>query len=642
MQHPRHLLPDMMVGPWRIKGPLGTGGFGAVFRVESAGTEYALKFAVHGPDSEDLNRTDARARRELACLLLISHPNVVRVWGHGRWPDPRSGFHYVVMDYVEGLTLVDWVKQARPTPRQVVRLFDTLALTLAALHAQGVHHRDLKGTNILVRAADGQPVLVDFGAAEHSAVSSPLTEGPLPPGTPHLRTPEALRFHREQYTDPEARYPFQPTDELYALGATLYEVLTGAPPFPPHLPRDVLIGLIETKMPASPDTLNPSVPPALAELVLRLLAKRPEERPASGRVLHEQFQALLRDEAPAWDAPLLPGADTATTEGMGAAPVAAPIAVPVPSLERLPPPPVSEASAPTVAPARQAPRRWRWALATLTAGVLLAVALAALRGGGDSSPGLPPPPPTAMEAPSPLEALPPLTASDSGTEDTLPFALPSTDAGTWPLVQAPLSLPPQKGPSLMRPKAPAKHSEPPQAPEPEQPRGSGASPPSKFAGALAACILTGSCASTDPVVRPDGALSQLCPPGAAEAMRRDLGISEPVLHEVAMPGNHKGEFWEEGEFWLVREGRHEVTTFEQLRWKKMPVGTAIIGDFFIGDRLYARFTEVRFPDGRRFPFCGHLVGRDDGETGQPFLKGSKDGAMKVLPVSYVSPDFYKH
>ncbi|MFP2908379.1 serine/threonine protein kinase [Pyxidicoccus sp. 3LFB2] len=304
--HPLTLRPGMTVGPWLIQAQLGSGAFGIVFEVEHAGQRHALKFALRGPGSDDLNHTDARAAKELACLLQAVHPNVARVWAHGRWPDARTGFHYVVMDFVEGSTLDGWVKQARPSARRVARVFARLARALGELHARDVVHRDLKPSNILVRAADEEPILVDFGSADH-AEALPLTEGALPPGTPHYRSPEALRFHREHHARPDAHYPFRATDDLYALGVTLYEVLAGAPAFSPTLPRDILIEHIEERLPPRPSEVNPRVPEALEAIVLRLMRKRARERYAHGEALHAALEEALRTAGPDWDEPLFPG-----------------------------------------------------------------------------------------------------------------------------------------------------------------------------------------------------------------------------------------------------------------------------------------------------------------------------------------------
>ncbi|MCK8499776.1 serine/threonine protein kinase [Myxococcus fulvus] len=303
--HPLALRPGMKVGPWRVRARLGQGAFGAVFQVEQGGRLHALKFALRGPGSEDLDRTDARAVRELACLLHAVHPHVVRVWAHGRWPDVRTGYHYVVLDYVEGATLATWVKREAPSARRVARLFSQLAWTLGELHSRHVFHRDLKPSNILVRASDESPVLVDFGSANH-AESQPLTEGPLPPGTPQYRSPEALRFHREHHAQRAARYAFRATDDLYALGVSLHEMLTGAPAFSLTLPREVLSEHIETRMPAPASSLNARVPSELDAITQRLLRKKPEERFQEGGSLHAALEAALRSATPEWDRPLFP------------------------------------------------------------------------------------------------------------------------------------------------------------------------------------------------------------------------------------------------------------------------------------------------------------------------------------------------
>jgi serine/threonine protein kinase len=661
MQHPFHLMPDMMVGPFRIHARLGAGGFGAVFRVECEGEPYALKFAVHGPDSEDLNHTDARAQRELACLLLVSHPNVVRVWAHGRWPHPRTGYHYVVMDYVEGLTLTEWVKQTRPPLRQVLRLFDTLALTLDALHSQAIHHRDLKGSNILVRTRDGEPVLVDFGAGEHTGSLSLLTEGPLPPGTPHLRTPEALRFHRERYADPTARYPFQPTDDLYALGATLYEVLAGAPAFPPTLPREVLTALIEKELPPSPAVLNPQVPPALGKLVLRLLAKNPTERPASGRALHELFQALLHDDSSHLEVPLSPGAHAATTEGMGGPAVMSSADHPERPLSgpedwggtHASPGPtsLSEGSVPAGPAERASPgspwhqrRTWLIAASTLALAVLGAV-LGWAGVSATSRPGAPASQPvaTSSEPPAPLvdpelppaslpgDEGPPLHAKPPGA-DAGPSALarPLPDAGPLAVARGPSPSPPQKG-STMRP---SPLDQPPNTPPPPaKPRSPGSSSSSALTGMVAACALAGGCATADPAVRVGPPPPQQCPPGAEESMKAALGTLRRAELQVLLPG---ATVFNTQQDLIVTEGRQEAVIFlTSLPGEGYPAQTRLIGDFYVRDKLYARFFAARLPNGALLPFCGYLAQYNDLGEGVSFLPSSKPGAMKVYAIQLV-------
>jgi serine/threonine protein kinase len=313
VQHPTTLVAGEWVGNSRILARLGSGSFGAVYKVECEGEILALKFSLRRAESDDLNRTGDRLLKELACLLQIQHPNIIRPHAFGRWPHPTQGYHYLLMDYVEGPTLADWGQKMSPSIREILRLFDRLALVVEALDRAGIRHRDLKGANILVHASTGEPVLVDFGAA-HYANGAPLTESPLPPGTPYYRTPEAVRFLRQNFRDPKARYPFRVTDELYALGVAFYEVLTGRPPFPPDLPLEVLHEEIELKIPLAPADLDERIPVAVSGLVMRLLAKRPEQRPQSGQALHEELQSLQQEAGALLEERIVRPPDLETTE----------------------------------------------------------------------------------------------------------------------------------------------------------------------------------------------------------------------------------------------------------------------------------------------------------------------------------------
>jgi serine/threonine protein kinase len=295
--HPSVLVAGEWVGAWHILGRLGSGGFGSVYKVECEGEFFALKFGLRRAESEDGNMTDARLRKELACLMRIQHSNVVRIHAFGCWPHPIKGYPYLLMDYVEGFTIQRWTEEKQPTIREALHLFDRLALALDAVHQAGVVHRDLKAANILVREADDEPVLVDFGSGDYPQ-SRPITQGVLAPGTPHYRSPEALRFQRENLYSPGSRYIFSATDELYSLGVALYEVLTGRPPFSPQLPWEVLNAQIEGRVPVAPCDIEKRIPVPVSQLVMRLLSKRPQDRPQSGQQLHEEIQKLMDTVGP--------------------------------------------------------------------------------------------------------------------------------------------------------------------------------------------------------------------------------------------------------------------------------------------------------------------------------------------------------
>ncbi|MCE9668298.1 serine/threonine protein kinase [Myxococcus stipitatus] len=303
--HPLLLQGSEQIGALRIIRRLATGGYGAIFLAESEtrGT-VALKFALQGPSRDDEARVDARTRKEAKLLMHLAHPNVVELLGYRRWPDARRGYLCLIMDYVEGPTLSEWALGPQATPRRAVEVFASLALTLDAVHREGVMHRDLKGSNIIVRASDGQPVLVDFGSGDHACTPT-LTEDRLPPGTPSYRSPEALRFWLGPRA-PGSRYRFERTDDLYSLGLVFHELLTGAFPYPAHLPPSALLASIESAVLASPSSLNPRVPPALDGIVLKLLSRYAVDRYATGGELYAALSEALEHADATWDAPLFP------------------------------------------------------------------------------------------------------------------------------------------------------------------------------------------------------------------------------------------------------------------------------------------------------------------------------------------------
>ncbi|HEX8706263.1 MAG TPA: protein kinase, partial [Myxococcaceae bacterium] len=137
-------LPEgTMIDGWKVLRKLGAGGFGAVHQVEKNCRLYALKLALLPQGAHDDAKTHERTVRELLCLLMLKHPNIVRVHGHGHYPDETGGHLYLALEYIDGWTLAEWIERTHPTVLELLRVFEKLAGAVAYMHARGVFHRDL-------------------------------------------------------------------------------------------------------------------------------------------------------------------------------------------------------------------------------------------------------------------------------------------------------------------------------------------------------------------------------------------------------------------------------------------------------------------------------------------------------------------
>jgi tRNA A-37 threonylcarbamoyl transferase component Bud32 len=283
---PGGLAPGDRVGDYVVHAALASGGYGAVYSVEHTllGVARALK-VLHS----ELFTTRAavlRFEREVEVIRRIRHPHVVDLHDVGRLDDGRPWF---AMELLAGEDLGARLARAgRLPPGEVLAILEPLASALDAVHAQGVLHRDLKPSNVFLAERDGAPrvVLLDFGVAKvMDAAVEGLTRSGEAVGTLGFMAPETLRGQL-----PEVR------TDVYALGALLYTLLVGEPPFraAPHL----IAQLHLHARPRRPSARAP-VDPAFDEVVLRALSKDPAGRQASaGELLAELRRAAGAGLAP--------------------------------------------------------------------------------------------------------------------------------------------------------------------------------------------------------------------------------------------------------------------------------------------------------------------------------------------------------
>jgi len=302
--HQDHLQPGQCVGPWLILESLGSGGFGRTFKVQSEGALFSLKMALR-PASED-KEVEGRAAHEAATLMAnSSHPNLPRLYAVGRWPHPSTGYLYFVTEYVEGEDFNDWRARARPTAANLVDVFLSVVLAVMELHRRKLLHRDLTGSNIVIRKGDNKPFFIDLGSVWLPG-SSTLTEK-LPPSMAHTLPPECVSFLRQSANDEVSHFDAGVAGDLYQLGVFMFEALTEHHPFDPKkLPAAELFAAIETLVPRPPHYLNPDIPKSLSRIVMQLLEKRPEDRHESAEALHQAlWEAAKERKSRTWKVPLV-------------------------------------------------------------------------------------------------------------------------------------------------------------------------------------------------------------------------------------------------------------------------------------------------------------------------------------------------
>jgi serine/threonine protein kinase len=293
--HPDDLQPGQWVGPWRILESLGTGGFGRTFKTEREGSLFSLKMAVRPASSGP--EIDGRLTHEAAALMANgSHPNLPRLYAVGRWPNPTTGYLYFVTEYVEGETFHDWRARTQPSAAQLVDLFLAITLALAELHRRELLHRDLSGSNIVIRKDDGVPIFIDLSSVWLPGAST-LTQK-LPPSLIHTLPPECVAFLRRSAEQEDERFDAGEAGDLYQVGVFFYEALTQCHPFDPKkLNPTELFAAIETIVPRAPHRINPLIPESLSRITMRLLEKLPEDRYPSAISLSQALWDVAKERA---------------------------------------------------------------------------------------------------------------------------------------------------------------------------------------------------------------------------------------------------------------------------------------------------------------------------------------------------------
>ncbi|MFO0803753.1 MAG: serine/threonine-protein kinase [Gemmataceae bacterium] len=270
-----HAIPG-----YELISELGRGGMGVVYRARQvlANRDVALKLVLSGDHAGQLEL--ARFRAEGEAIAKLQSPHVVSVFEIGE----HAGRPFFSMEYCSGGSLAS--VPGPHEPRHAATIVFKVAQGVAAAHAAGVVHRDLKPGNILL-SASGEPKVADFGLARRidEGPNEGLTRTGAVVGTPSYMPPEQAAGTRD----------IGPAVDVYAIGAILYELLTGRPPFRAASPTETLL-LVVTEEPVSPRVLRPSVPRDLESIVLKCLEKSPARRYATASELAADLSRYLEGE----------------------------------------------------------------------------------------------------------------------------------------------------------------------------------------------------------------------------------------------------------------------------------------------------------------------------------------------------------
>ncbi len=278
-----------IVSHYRIVEKLGEGGMGSVYAAEDThlGRHVAIKFP-HGTGADE-NRYRARFLREARAVSTLSHPHIATLYDYG---ETETGQPFIVMELVKGKTLSSLLADAQLTLLRAVEIVRDVAEALGEAHRQGIVHRDVKPSNLLIDEREQVKVL-DFGLVKHLPEESAQavdkdartlltahTQSGMVVGTPLYLSPEQAKGGSVDRRS-----------DLFALGAVLYECISGKPAFAGANVLEIAAQVMLAN-PAPPSTINPNIPPELDRITLKALAKKPEARYQSADELISDLEAV--------------------------------------------------------------------------------------------------------------------------------------------------------------------------------------------------------------------------------------------------------------------------------------------------------------------------------------------------------------
>ncbi|MCI0538979.1 MAG: serine/threonine protein kinase, partial [Verrucomicrobiales bacterium] len=301
-------------GNYELMEEIGRGGMGIVYRARQVGLNrtVALKMLLGGQFAS--KQEVLRFRSEAEAAANLQHPNIVGIHETGE----RDGRHYFSMDFVQGRTLAEIVRGGPLPAQHAARYAHMIAEAIEYAHSQGVLHRDLKPSNVLIDTND-QPRITDFGLAKRVRGDFGLTVSGQVLGSPNFMPPEQcgvaavvrrraervsgagrstelpLRESARRLTTAATKARLGPASDVYGIGALLYHLLTGRPPFQAETIEEVLLLLREAD-PVRPRLLNASVPRDLETICLKCLQKEPDRRYQRAQELADELGRFLRGE----------------------------------------------------------------------------------------------------------------------------------------------------------------------------------------------------------------------------------------------------------------------------------------------------------------------------------------------------------
>jgi tetratricopeptide (TPR) repeat protein len=266
---------------YEITGVLGRGGMGVVYRAVQISLKrpVALKMILGGSHASEVEL--ARFRTEAEAVAKLQHPNIVQIYEIGS----QNGLPYFSLELVDGSNLAARINGKPLPPTEAAQLLLTLARAMHHSHQKAIVHRDLKPANVLLMA-DGTPKITDFGLAKQLEGEPGQTKSGAVLGTPSYMAPEQAAGRMKD---------IGPRTDVYALGAVLFEMLTGSPPFRGESPMDTLLQVVSNE-PVPPTRLQPRVPRDLETICLKALAKEPAARYHSALALAQDLERFLAGE----------------------------------------------------------------------------------------------------------------------------------------------------------------------------------------------------------------------------------------------------------------------------------------------------------------------------------------------------------